>query len=111
MRTHLALLRLEPWVALSKAQRGYVHEHLIRPLLRRWYLSLLRFLLLLAGTSAAVFLMAYHSWWLAHCWPAVLLLVLTGYLPDLLDAVVVAYHRQKIGHYIQEHHDEIKAVA
>ena len=109
MQTHLALLRLGPWAALSRAQRGYVREHFVRPLLHRWYWSLLRFLLVLLGYSAGTFLVGYHPWWVHHWWCAVPLFVLAGYLPDLLDTVLVAYHREKIGHYIQEHEDEIKA--
>ncbi len=107
MITFLALLRLPAWVALSKAQRRYVWQLCVHPLLTREPVVVAKTVLLFAWILAACQFEAFGGFVpsFGTMFAAVFL------IPESLDLWLVARHRQDITIYIQRHRSEIQSVA
>src|SRR4051812_14647820 len=107
MITHLALLRLPQWLALSKAQRRFVWQHAIHPLLTRLSVVLTKTVLLFLFIIAAYWLGAFGSLALSIATTVAIVFL----IPELLDLWLVTRHRQHIEAYIQSHGSEIQSAA
>ena len=107
MITHLALRRLPQWTALSKAQRRFVWQHCIHPLLKRPPVLVAKTVLGIGFIAAASWLVLFGS--LA---PLIITMIVVPLLaPELVDVWVIARHRQDIQAYIQSHGSDIQSIA
>ena len=107
MLSHLLLRSFPPWKALSKPQRKLVWEQLIHPSTVRWPLMVTKWLLFSCAMVGIMWSDIFDD-----SWRGFLGVVITVFfLPEIVDLIVVARMRQKIGRYIQEHALEIQSAA
>ncbi len=105
MLAHLALLRLRPWAALSRAQRRIVWQQFVHPLLNRWPVGIAKSAVLILALLAVMLPSGGYG-----VGRYIVIFLVVMFTPDLLDVVLVAAYNKRIREYIQEHAAEITVV-
>jgi len=105
MLTYFLLARLSLWAPLSPAQRRFVWEQCIHPMLIRWPMMVARPCLL--GLA-----LVFGKWaGASQSWLGVGLVFLAGILlGDLVELALIFQRRQRVRQYLKDHAAEIQSV-
>lgn len=108
MLTYLALFKLPEWKALSSAQRTFVWEQFIHPIIVNRAAQLVKMLIALAAVMSALWLGAFNQSTIL----SLLIMLAIVFLPsELVELVLVVRNRQAIRNVIENHRDELKSLS